>query len=191
MSIKKKDQQLAVTFITSNKEKIADIKTIVGDKFPIAFDKKLVLPEIQSLSVKAVATYKAKKAFEILKKPVVVSDSGLEIFALKKFPGALVKYVNMTIGQEGLIKLLEGKNNRDAFFVAALAYCDKNGCQVFIQKDKGIIAKKPRGNGWHFDKIFIPQGETKTWAEIGRKKKNKDSAFKRALTELIIWLRKE
>jgi len=187
MSVKKQ-----LTFVTKNKEKISDIKDMLGEKITLSFESDIELTEIQSLSVEEVVAFKAKEAFESLSKPVAVSDSGLEIVSLNNFPGALVKYVNETIGQEGLAKLMEGKSDRLAYFVAAIGYYDEeSGSKVFVQRDEGTIAEKPRGEGWHFDKLFIPKGETKTWAEIGRRDKNIHSAFKRALISLADWLQNE
>ena len=182
----------SITFVTNNKEKISDIKNMFSTDFEITFITNLNLLEIQSLSVEEVVSFKAKQAYDKIKSPVVVSDSGLEIVALKNFPGALVKFTNETIGQKGLVKLLENKSNRTAYFVAAIAFCaEADKVEVFVAKDEGIIALKPRGEGWHFDKIFIPKGEKKTWAEIGRKDKNIHSAFKRALMKLEKYLKNE
>jgi XTP/dITP diphosphohydrolase len=100
-----------------------------------------------------------------------------------------VKFVNETIGQEKIVKLLENEKNREAYFVAAIAYCDSpNEVKVFVQKDEGTIALEPKGDGWHFDRIFIPKGEKQTWAEIGRKAKNIGWAFGRAIKELAVFL---
>ncbi|NHJ04351.1 MAG: non-canonical purine NTP pyrophosphatase [Candidatus Heimdallarchaeota archaeon] len=181
-----------ITFVTNNEEKISDIKSILGKEFELNFITDRDLIEIQSLSVEEVVKFKAKQAFEKLQSPVAVSDSGLEIVALKNFPGALVKYTNETIGQRGLVKLLENTNNRTASFIAAIAFCKSSDkVKVFIERSEGKIALEPKGEGWHFDKIFIPKGETKTWAEMGRKRKNENSAFKRALKQMSLWLKNE
>ncbi|NHJ32334.1 MAG: non-canonical purine NTP pyrophosphatase [Asgard group archaeon] len=178
-----------LTFVTKNKEKISDIKEMLEEKIDLFFTDDLDLLEIQTLSVEKVVAFKAQQAFERIGTPVAVSDSGLEIKSLKGFPGALVKYVNETIGQEGLVKLLEDKKIRDASFVAAIGYFDANeGIKVFVKKDEGTISNAPKGKGWHFDRIFIPKGETRTWAEIGRNEKNRNSAFRRALEELAEFL---
>ena len=167
---------------------MSDIRNMLSNRFQVEFLSDNDLLEIQSLSVEEVVAFKAKQAFNKFHIPIAVSDSGLEIEALKKFPGALVKFTNETIGQEGIVKLLEGKNNRRAFFVAAIGYCDKNGEKVFVDRDEGTIAYEPKGTGWYFDRIFIPKGEIKTWAEIGREKKNLNSAFKRAIEKLANYL---
>jgi len=185
-------QNPSITFVTNNKEKIADIKLMLEKTIELKFISDIELFEIQSLSVEEVVASKALQAFEKLGAPVAVSDSGLEIKCLKNFPGALVKFTNETIGQDGLVKLLEGVSDRRAQFVAAIAYCtSKDNIQIFVERDEGTIAEKPRGIGWHFDKIFIPKGENRTWAEIGRENKNIHSAFRRALTKMADFLKKE
>ena len=184
-------QTPSLTFVTNNEEKIADIKLMLEKNVNLKFISDIELFEIQSLSVEEVVASKAVQAYEKLVAPVAVSDSGLEIKSLKNFPGALVKFANETIGQEGLVKLLEGVKDRQAQFVAAIAYCSsKENVKIFVERDEGTIAEKPRGIGWHFDKIFIPKGENRTWAEIGRENKNIHSAFRRALTRLADSLKK-
>jgi non-canonical purine NTP pyrophosphatase (RdgB/HAM1 family) len=181
----------SITFVTRNKEKITDIKNMIGRFHPVEFASDIELIEIQSLSVEEVVAFKAKQAFDLLQKPVVVSDTGLEITSLKKFPGALVKFTNEALGQEKIVKLLEYEKNRQAFFVAAIAYCyGENRIKVFVERDEGTIAFEPKGDGWHFDRIFIPKGYTQTWAEIGRMDKNTHSAFRRALKKLEQFLEK-
>ncbi|NHJ86460.1 MAG: non-canonical purine NTP pyrophosphatase [Asgard group archaeon] len=181
-----------LTFVTNNKEKIADIRYMLGRDYNIEIISDLDLIEIQSLSVEEVITYKAKQAFDLLKKPVIVSDSGLEIPALKNFPGALVKFVNETIGQKGIVKLLENIDNRKAYVIAAIAFCDNpDNVVVFAEKTEGTIAYELKGDGWFFDRIFIPKGENRTWAEIGREEKNKNSAFRIALTRMANYLLKK
>lgn len=187
MSVKK-----TLSFVTNNEEKKEDIRKMAKGRIRVNFISDIELLEIQSLAVEKVASSKARQAFEKLQKPVAVSDSGLEIAILENFPGALVKYVNETIGQKGIIKLLKGKKDRQAFFVAAIAFCDSSlEPKVFVERDEGIIADQPRGTGWHFDRIFIPKGSSKTWAEMGRERKNEDSAFRRALEQMLNWLTQE
>ncbi|MHA1212462.1 MAG: non-canonical purine NTP pyrophosphatase [Candidatus Heimdallarchaeota archaeon] len=185
-------ERKTITFATNNKEKIADIEAMIGENFNLVFTSNLELIEVQTLSVEEVVAFKAKQAFELLQTPVAVSDSGLEIRALKNFPGALVKFANESLGQERIVKLLAEEDDRTAFFVAAIGFCDKDSnVKVFVERDEGTIASEPRGEGWHFDKIFIPKGDTRTWSEFGRERKNKHSAFKRALEKMAHYLEKK
>ena len=94
------------------------------------------------------------------------NDSGLVIPALKGFPSAYSKYVEETITEEGILRLMEGVKDRSAYFLEVLAYTEFNKEPiVFVSKTVGSIAYEKSGkNGWGFDKIFIPDGEDRTLA---------------------------
>lgn len=125
-------------------------------------------PEIQSLDCKEVAEFSAKYAADLLNKPVLKNDSGLCIESLDNFPGALAKYCEDTIKADGYIKLLDGKTNRNCYWVEVLAYCKPGEEPVsFTSISKGKIADKVHeGRGYDFDKIFIPENETRTFSEM-------------------------
>ena len=79
------------------------------------------------------------------------------------------------IGEDGLLKLLDGVENRKAYFIEVLAYCEYK-CEpvVFKSITKGTISKEKSGEyGWSWDFIFIPEGETKTLGNF-----NDDIRFK-------------
>ena len=63
-------------------------------------------------------------AYEKCKKPVIIEDDGLFINSLSGFPGPYSSYIFDTIGNNGILKLLG--NNRDAQFVAIIAFCDSS-----------------------------------------------------------------
>ena len=94
------------------------------------------------------------------------NDSGLVIPALGGFPGPYTQYVENTITEDGILKLMHGINDRTAYFVEVLAYTE-NGKEpvAFTSKTEGSISLEKIGEfGWSYDKIFIPKGETKTLA---------------------------
>ena len=98
-------------------------------------DIDIVEPQLNS--IEEIAIYKAKKAFEILKKPVIVQDSGLVVKELKDFPGPYTKYVSQTIGCTGILKLLEGKRDRSCGFTACLVFIDEaEQVHVFNEHNK-------------------------------------------------------
>merc|ERR1712100_713437 len=91
----------------------------------------LKLPEIQGDTVAEICHAKAEAAFASLQRPVVVQDSGFAIAALSGFPGPYTKYVLQTIGVEGLLKLMEGQEDRRCGFVACVGFADEDG-QVHV-----------------------------------------------------------
>jgi len=145
--------------------------------------------EIQSESLEEVALHAARVAYATLRKPLVVDDSGLFIEALNGFPGPYSSYVYSKIGLWGILKLLEGLENRRACFKTALALIMPPLERIYTGQVCGTITVEPRGeHGFGFDPIFIPEGYTKTYAEMTREEKNRVShrfkAYKKMVEDL-------
>ena len=154
-------------FVSSNIHKFKEAKEIL-DSFGISIQFfKLNLEEIQSNSIKEIATKKAQDAFSKCKKPLIVEDDGLHIDSLDGFPGPYSSYAHKTIGNKGILNLL--KQNRNAKFISTIIYCDKNGLESFEEKLDGTISKSQKGKGWGFDPIFIPKNTKKTFAQLNDK----------------------
>lgn len=120
--------------------------------------------EIQADTMKEVAAYSAKWASEQLKANVVKNDTGIVIDALNGFPSAYTHYAADTIGEKGILKLMEGEENRTARFIQVLAYCEYGKEPVtFESVTEGTISRQLQGeHGWAWDFIFIPKGQEKT-----------------------------
>ena len=159
---------MKITYVTGNQFKIALAQKILNPLGVEVLQKKIDCPEIQNNDIREVSKFSAKYAANELKCPVIKNDSGLIIDALKGFPGPYTSYIEHTITEDGIIKLLNGVENRDAYFLEIISYCEPNQEPVsFESKTLGTISKNKKGDfGWSFDKIFIPKGETRTLAEI-------------------------
>lgn len=159
---------MKINYVTGNKGKVKLAQMIFKDMDVDIVECNLETPEIQDLDCKKVAAYSARYAADKLNMPVLKNDSGLFITALGGFPGALAKYTENTIKRDGYIRLMEGIDNRECYWVEALAYAAPN-CEpiVFESRSYGTISLKPKGNrGDEFDYIFIPKGSDKTFAEM-------------------------
>ncbi|MBE6153519.1 MAG: non-canonical purine NTP pyrophosphatase [Firmicutes bacterium] len=153
-----------ITYVTGNWAKVASAKQALD---PLGYEInniKLDTIEIQSDDVEEVSKYSAKWASEKLKCSVLTNDSGLFVEALNGFPGTYTRYVEETIGEDGLLKLLEGIENRKAYFKEVLAYCEYGKEPViFSNITNGTITKEKHGEyGWSWDFVFMPDGETQT-----------------------------
>ena len=173
-----------VLFASSNKNKFDEVKKILANYgINVGFFKSS-LKEIQSESLKQIATLKVDDAYRQCLKPVIVEDAGLFIESLNGFPGPFSSYVFKTIGNSGILRLV--RKNRNAQFQSVVAYCDnKFGVVLFDSKVHGKISKQTRGNGWGYDPIFIPNGEIKTYAMISNK--NEISHRYKALKKFSNW----
>lgn len=155
---------MKITYVTGNWAKIMSAKQILE---PLGFEidnVKIEVPEVQNDSIEEVSKYSAKWASEELKCSIHKNDTGLCIDALNGFPGPYTHYVDDTLGEDGILKLLEGVENRKAHFLESLAYCEYGKEPVtFTSITEGTISKSKQGTyGWSWDFIFIPKGETKT-----------------------------
>ncbi len=174
---------MEVLFATSNKHKVSEANE-VGRAFNVRFTQlREPYPEIQADALREVAEDGARFVYSKVKKPVMVEDSGLFINSLKGFPGCYSAFVQKTLGNEGVLKLMAGVNERSAQFVSLVAYADSNGIRTFEGAVSGTIAYGSRGGGgFGFDPLFIPAGGEKTFAE--------DPAFKSRLSHRKISVQK-
>lgn len=156
---------LIINFVTTNSRKFAVAQHFFSeagmlDKVTLRqYDQET--PEIQANSVEDVARHSAEWAGKQLGQAVVVADAGLEIRALKGFPGPYMKYLNDTLTPQDMLVLMEDKTSRKADFVDALAYYDPhtNVSGVFKSITPGSIATEvSTTDGSTVDRLFVPDG---------------------------------
>ena len=117
-------QSSELFFVSSNENKFQEAERILSNSGVQINLFKTTLEEIQSNNLNDIAEQKAINAYDLIQKPVIIEDDGLFINSLNGFPGPYSSYVYDTIGNEGIIKLLENSEIRDAKFVSIIAYCD-------------------------------------------------------------------
>lgn len=128
-----------INFITSNKGKIKSLENSlkVNNLDVQICAQNLDIMEPQFDTVQEVSKYKALKAFEILKEPVLVEDGGFSVFELKGFPGVYTKYVLKTLGADGILKLMQGVSNRAAKFVSVATFVNEDGALFQFEREGG------------------------------------------------------
>jgi len=173
-----------ITVVTTSRDKLVEINKILGTNHKIS---KIEIPEIQSLNLDEVITEKAKTAYKLIKKPVLVEDVSLQMKALKGLPGTFIKFFLNTLGTEGTVALVKNKKT-DTKVTDAIAIYDGKNLKVFKGTVYGTLSPKNRGSyGFGFDKVFIPKGYTKTYAQMLDKLKNKISHRARALQKVKVY----
>jgi XTP/dITP diphosphohydrolase len=171
--------------VTGNPNKAKEVAAYFGDSVTIEH-VKLDLPEYRGDDVGEIARGKAKAAYDAVGGPLIVDDTGFYIRALNGFPGAYAAFVLDTIGMDGVLRLMEGKPDRGAYFETAIAYADDEGIFVFKGRIEGAITTGPRGDeGFGYDPIFCV-GE-KTLAEISLAEKSAVSHRGKALEVFKKW----
>jgi XTP/dITP diphosphohydrolase len=175
---------MEVLFATSNQHKVAEANK-VGAEFKMTFTQVNVMyPEVRADSVRAVAEEGVRYVYNQIRRPIIVEDSGIFIEALNGFPGPYSGFFHNKVGNAGLLKLLDGVEDRKAQFISAIGYCDKDKVEVFEGVVDGYITFEERGKGgFGYDPVFLPADSTKTFAE-DIKHKNLIS-HRRKSTELL------
>lgn len=153
-----------VLLATSNEHKARAIQSLLGRQVQHV---KLDLPELQALEVREVIEAKARAAYELVGKPVLVEDTSLSVHAWNGLPGALIRWFLETVGNVGLCRMLAAYDQLEATAETCLGYYDGRDFVSFSGVVQGHISREPRGNnGFGWDPIFIPNGCTKTFAEM-------------------------
>ena len=165
-------QSSKLFFASSNENKFQEAERILSDLGVQINFYKTILEEIQSNDLNDIAEKKAIIAYDLIQKPVIIEDDGLFINSLNGFPGPYSSYAYDTIGNKGIMDLLENSQVRDAKFVSIIAYCDNDyGVKLFESSIPGKISSVIEKGGWGYDPIFIPDGESKTYANVFDKDK--------------------
>jgi len=185
-----------IFFATDNVNKFNEVRRVLAE-YKIAVGMlRVKAPEIQSESLEEIAKASVTEAFKRCNLPVIVEDAGLFIEALNGFPGPYAAYVYRTIGNRGLLRLMENFQSRKAEFQSVVAYCSSEFESPICFKGEAIgeITKEER-KGEHkssfgFDPIFKPANSAKTFAEMSLPEKNKCSHRAKALHKFAKWYKK-
>ncbi len=184
-----------IFYATGNSGKFADVsKYITENNINIIIKQfEADIPEIQSLDLKAVAIDKARQAFNILQKPVIVDDSGLFVLKYNNFPGVMSKYVFEGIGLSGLMKLFDAGDKAE--FIVSLVFAYAPGkIETFERKISGkIVAPTDKAKfnpKLPYISIFVPDGYDQTLAELRQLESSpKFNPRVAAFSDLINWLK--
>ncbi len=174
--------------VTSNANKAQEIATYFGGVMEVEH-VALECPEFRHADVGEIARGKAAYAYQKLSRPLIVDDTALFIDALRGFPGPYAAYVQDTVGNAGILKLMEGVENRNAHFETAIAFAREDGIRIFRGTMPGKIVA-PRGTGgFGYDPIFAYEG--RTLAEMPAAEKSRVSHRARALEAFRAWIEEE
>jgi XTP/dITP diphosphohydrolase len=174
-----------IVFVTGNKGKFAEVRDILLVFGIEVIQDKNGYPELQEDELEPIAAYGALYISNKLNMPVMVDDSGIFIKALNGFPGPYSRFVEDRLGNPKVLKLMEGEEDRTAYFKTVIGYCEPGKEPlVFPGVVEGKIAYKERGTGgFGYDPIF--EYNDVTFGEMGDAEKNKVSHRRRAIDKFI------
>jgi len=156
-------------FVTGNEMKAREVARIMPDIERISLD----LPEIQSLDPQEVLKEKLLEAHKLEpNKTLVVEDVTYSIKGMGGLPGTLIKWFVESLGPSGIFDLL-GEKDSTTSVCANLGIINPSGeMSFFVGEVKGITVTPGAGEGFHFDNIFMPDGQDKRYSEMTRDEKD-------------------
>ena len=187
-----------LVFATNNPHKLEEIRAILGSKLEILSLADIGcdadIPETAE-TLEGNALIKAHYVYDNYKLDCFADDTGLEVDALQGLPGvhtARYAYPDRHDPEANMIKLLEAlreNNDRNARFRTVIALIEKGKEHLFEGVVEGVIAREKSGTqGFGYDPVFIPEGNSKTFAELGEDIKNTISHRARAVQKLAEYL---
>lgn len=186
-----------IVFATNNQHKLEEIREITKGKFEILsladIDCHDDIPETGA-TFEENALIKAQYVKDKYGLDCFADDSGLEVDALDGKPGVYTaRYAGQDATSEDnmqkLLLALRDNSSRGARFKTVIALIE-NGSQLFFEGTiDGVISQTKYGNGgFGYDPIFIPNGYSKTFAELDISIKNEISHRAKATAKLIEYL---
>lgn len=161
---------MKLTFITGNQDKADYLAKWLGIAVP---HQKIDLPELQSLELEAVVAHKAREAYAQLGTPVLVEDVALSFAAFGTLPGTYVKWFLQEVGNEGMLRMLQGFDDRSATAHIMYGLYDGTTLHTFSGQTRGTVPTEVRSSeasAWKSSKswnaIFVPDGSNKSYAEM-------------------------
>lgn len=173
---------------------IAALLAPLGVEAVSAASLGLLEPEETETTFAGNAALKARAAAEASGLPALADDSGLEVFALNGDPGVYsARWAgpekDFAAAMQRVRDALQAAKaaDRSARFVCALALAEPGAAvEVFEGEARGVIVWPPRGDqGFGYDPIFEPDGETRTFGEMSHDEKLPLTHRARAFEKLV------
>lgn len=178
-----------VRFVSSNHYKIEEAKFILSPINVNVIPIDMKIEELQTTDTERLVRDKALKAFTKIARPLFVEHTGLYLNYLNGLPGGLTQIVWDSLKAERFSTLFGQAPDTSVKAKTTICYVDGKRMHIFVGEITGRIAKSPAGNrDFQWDCVFIPDGETQTFAEMGERK-NQISMRKLALDNYAAFLK--
>jgi XTP/dITP diphosphohydrolase len=191
--------KLKLVFATNNANKLKEVQAMLTNFEIISladihcFDD---IPETAN-SLEGNAILKANYITEKFGYDCFADDTGLEVNALNNAPGVFsARYAgkenNAEANMQKLLNELGANSNRKAQFRTAIALNINQKQFIFEGLCEGqILTKKQGSSGFGYDPIFMPNGYTKSFAEMDINEKSSISHRGKAIEKLVTFLNKK
>ena len=191
---------MKLVFATNNKHKLDEVRAIVGDRVEVLSLKDIGchddIPETAD-TLQGNALIKARYIYEKYGADCFADDTGLEVDALDGEPGVYsARYAGEDCSSEAnmqkLLHNLTGTKNRNAQFRTVIALIIKGEEKLFNGIVTGRITEEKMGDsGFGYDRVFVPEGFSESFAQMSSEMKNSISHRFRATEQLSNYLKEQ
>lgn len=172
-------------FATSNSYKFVEFSRLFGAAGLTLDHYYVTVDEVQHIEMEAIVRDKALKAYQRVRRPVLVEHSGLSMKVLNGLPRGLNRQFWEKL-QDRVCDLGVALGDSSAEILVSLALCDGRRIYTWHVSRPGKLASKPASVGtFHLDQVFIPNGATVTLAEMSETERDRVSQRRYAVDESI------
>ncbi|WP_367395146.1 non-canonical purine NTP pyrophosphatase [Cupriavidus sp. Agwp_2] len=179
---------MKLRFLSGNPHKIAEVNRILA---PIGVDIVPVskkIEELQTEDVTRLVQDKLIKAFEVIGRPLFVEHTGLYLNGLNGLPAGLTQIFWDRLEADRFANLVAGLGDANVTAKTVLGYCDGREIRLFEGAIEGTVPRVPAGPvDFQWDCVFVPNGHTETFAEMGTRKDD-ISMRRKALDQFAAYL---
>lgn len=185
---------MKIVFATNNAHKLSEVSAVLGDGYELVTLREVGITEDIPETGETLdenASQKARYVWERTGLDCFADDTGLEVEALGGAPGVRsARYAtdghDFAANNRKLLAELEGVVNRRARFRTVISLI-QGGVERQVE---GIVSgtigeSESGGEGFGYDPLFIPDGHTRTFADMTADEKNAISHRSRAVANLV------
>ncbi|MFR9621105.1 MAG: non-canonical purine NTP diphosphatase [Rikenellaceae bacterium] len=190
---------MKIVFASNNAHKVAEIQQILGDDFEVVTLRECGITEDipeTAETLEGNACLKAQYIYERLGVNCFADDTGLEVDALGGTPGVRSARYATDEGHDSvannalLLKNMSGVEGRSAQFRTVIALILDGREHLFEGIVRGEICRDyAGGEGFGYDPLFVPDGHSRTFAQMSMAEKSAISHRGRAVAKLVAFLR--
>ncbi len=162
---------MKIRFISGNAHKITEAQRIL---VPLGVDIVPVSKKIEELQTEDVGSLvrdKLTKAFKDIGRPLFVEHTGLYLSGLNGLPAGLTQIFWDKLEADRFADLVAGLGDAKVTAKTILGYCDGQEVHIFEGAIDGTVPRRPSGpRAFQWDCVFVPDGHTQTFAEMGAAK---------------------
>ena len=189
--------RIRIIFATNNAHKVGEIQLAIGDSLEVislrAAGIDIDIPEPHD-TLEANASEKSSTIHRLTGENCFSEDTGLEVPALNGEPGVKsARYAGdgrtPEKNIEKLLHRLDGSPDRRARFRTVISLIWQGQEHLFEGICEGYILPAPIGShGFGYDPVFVPEGDTSSFAQLSPEEKNRYSHRRKAADQLVAFL---